>query len=235
MSTKTSRPGGKAQATGAGKSAKGGKKGRKPVAPVRVAKDRNWGSIAMFAVVGVIAAAIIGFAAFAVLSEDDRGWEEQAADIEGIVNYREQRPEMLTADHVSGPLSYEVTPPVGGQHNGTWQDCQGVVYDGQIPSEHAVHSLEHGAVWITYQPDLPADQVEQLAEKVRGNDFLFMSQFEGLDAPISLQAWGYQLKVQDAGDDRVDQFIRTLRFNATQEPNAGCGGGTTVTGTVPVG
>jgi hypothetical protein len=235
MSTKTSRSGGKAQAAGAGKNTKVGRKGRRPVAPVRVGKDRNWGTIAMFAVVGLIAAAIIGFAAYAVLSEDDRGWEEQAADIEGIVNYREQQPEMLSAEHVSGPLSYEVTPPVGGQHNDNWQNCQGMVYDGQIPSEHAVHSLEHGAVWITYRPDLPEEQVEQLAGKVSGNDFLFMSQFEELDAPISLQAWGYQLKVQDAGDSRIDQFIRTLRFNATQESDAGCGGGSTVTGTVPVG
>lgn len=230
MSTKTSRSG-----TRFPPPPKGGKKGRKSVAPVRVGKDRNWGPIAVFAVVGVIAVLIVGFAAWSVMSQDTREWHEQAADIEGVTNYRETNPDILTRDHVSGSLEYEVTPPVGGNHNGTWQNCQGTVYDAPIASEHAVHSLEHGAVWVTYQPDLPESQVEQLADRVRGTDYTFMSPFEGLDAPISLQAWGYQLKVDDAADERIDQFLRTLRINASIEGNATCGGGLTTTGTVPIG
>jgi hypothetical protein len=232
MSTQTSRSGTRFPPPPSGK---GGKKGRKPVAPVRVGKDRNWGPIALFSAVGVIAALIIGFAAWAVASQDTREWHEQAADIEGLINYRETNPEMLTAQHVSGPLDYPVNPPVGGDHNGTWQNCQGMVYDAPIASEHAVHSLEHGAVWVTYRPDLPESQVEQLADRVQGTDYLFMSPFEGLDAPISLQAWGYQLKVDNAGDERIDQFLRTLRINASIEGNATCGGGLTTTGTVPIG
>jgi hypothetical protein len=31
-----------------------------------------------------------------------------------------------------------------------------------VPSERAVHNLEHGAVWITYQPSLPQSEVDQL-------------------------------------------------------------------------
>ena len=44
----------------------------------------------------------------------------------------------------------------------------GDVYDAPIANEHAVHSLEHGAVWITYKPGLPADQVEQARRPGRG-------------------------------------------------------------------
>ena len=48
-----------------------------------------------------------------------------------------------------------------------------------------------------------------------------MSPFEGLDKPISLQAWGYQLKVDNADDGRIDEFIKALRVNASIEgPNA---------------
>jgi hypothetical protein len=163
-------------------------------------------------------------------------WEEQAADIDGVTNYREERPDLLGRDHLTGPLEYEVLPPVGGPHNSAWLNCQGDVYPEQVPNEHAVHSLEHGAVWITYRPDLPADQVDALASRVRGNSHLFLSPFPGLDAPISLQAWGFQLKVDDAADSRIDEFIRVLRINASPEgPNAPCGGGVSVTGTTPIG
>ncbi|BCB79519.1 hypothetical protein Pflav_059290 [Phytohabitans flavus] len=110
----------------------------------------------------------------------------------------------------------------------------GDVYDAPIASEHAVHSMEHGAVWVTYQPNLPKDQVDKLAERVRGTEKLLMSPYEGLDAPISLQAWGYQLKVDNADDSRIDDFIKALRVNASVEgPTALCAQGITATGTEP--
>ena len=58
-----------------------------------------------------------------------------------------------------------------------------------------------------------------------------MSPFAGLDKPISLQAWGYQLKVDNADDGRIDEFISALRQNAPSEPGATCTGGITATGT----
>lgn len=154
-------------------------------------------------------------------------WEEQAAVIEGIVNYRAERPELLEpTTHTEEPVPYEVLPPVGGQHHPAWQNCNGEVYGEPVVNEHAVHSLEHGAVWITHRPDLPADQVSALAERVGGTEKLFMSPYPELDAPISLQAWGYQLEVDDAGDERIDEFIRALRVNASLEgPTVPCDGG----------
>lgn len=237
MTTKTSKGDRRNQPPSAaprGKS-KGGRKGRKPVAPVKVGRDRNWGPIAMFVAVGVIAVGIIGYAFWAQRDTGSQEWSERAAAIEGIVDYRTQDPEMLTNGHVNGqPLQYEVLPPVGGDHNGAWQNCQGNVYDAAIANEHAVHSLEHGAVWVTYNPDtLPADQVDALKGLVEGNDMMLMSPFPELDAPISLQAWGYQLKVDSAGDPRVTEFIRTLRVNTSMEVGATCSGGVTATGTVP--
>lgn len=208
-----------------------GKKGRKPIAPVKVGKDRNWGPIAMFVVVGVLAAGIIGYAFWAQRGTEATGWEEQAAAIEGIVNYRETQPDMLTNLHTEDPVQYQVLPPVGGDHSGVWQRCDGEVYGAPINDGNAVHSLEHGAVWITYNPDLLAEgQVDTLAGKVQGTGKLFLSPYPGLDAPISLQAWGYQLKVDDAGDPRIDDFIRALRVNASIEGmQATCSGGTNST------
>jgi hypothetical protein len=229
--------GGKA---GAAKGSRGG--GPRPTASVRINQGRDWRLISFFVAVGLVAAGIIGYGAYAVY-QNSIGWQDRAAAIDGIVNYRAKDPKApdyvdprpSAYGHVEGTVQYPVQPPVGGRHNAAWQRCQGDVYDTPIASEHALHSLEHGAVWITYRPDLPKDQVEALAAKVRGNDHMLMSPFEGLDRPISLQAWGYQLKLNNASDGRIGEFIRALRVNASTEGNATCSTGNyvDVTGTTP--
>ena len=235
-------PSGPSGLTSSGKTKpRGGRKGRKPVAPVRVGRDGNWGPIMMFVAVGVVAAAIIGYAFWAQRSTEVQDWQERAAAIEGIIDYRSSNPEVMTAEyrrHVTGTQVYDTSPPVAGPHNEVWQNCQGDVYSGQIPNEHAVHSLEHGAVWITYNPDtLPSDQVETLANLVRqAGDKMMMSQYPGLETPLSLQAWGYQLFLEDANDPRVNEFIRTLRGNTSLEGmTAACSGGVSIIGNTPIG
>jgi len=225
--------GGGGRATGAG----GGKGPRKPLAPVKVSQGRNWGPIALYGLAGLLALAIVGFGAFQVIkqNQDFRPWQERAAELEGVTDYSKTDPGLLEqGKHKWGPVTYKYNPPSAGEHNPNWQRCQGDVYPAAIASEHALHSMEHGAVWITYRPDLAADQVETLAKKVRGNDYLFMSPYPGLDKPISMQAWGYQLKLDNADDERVDQFIKIFRQNAGPE-NATCTSGSFIdsTGTVP--
>ncbi|MBL6277494.1 DUF3105 domain-containing protein [Micromonospora fiedleri] len=213
----------------------GGKGPRKPITPVKVSQGRSWGPIALFVAVGVLATSIIGYGAWAAI-RGAQTWEEKAAQIEGIVNFRETDPEAISnSEHRSGKQEYAQSPPVGGPHNNTWQRCLGDVYDAPIAAEHALHSMEHGAVWLTYRPDLPAADVEKLADVVRGNDFMLMSPYEGLDKPVSVQAWGYQLKVDNADDPRIKEFATTLAQNATVEPGATCSAGnyTTGTGTEP--
>jgi hypothetical protein len=177
----------------------------------------------------------VGSTGCGLLVDDGESPAERAAGIAGLVNYRESDPDMLTREHVRVAVDYPVRPPVGGDHSDHWQNCQGDVYDAPIANEHAVHSLEHGAVWITYHPGLPSDHLAALVERVQGTDKLFMSPYPGLDVPISLQAWGFQLKVDSAGDERIDQFIRALRITASLEgPSAPCGVGVTTTGPVGV-
>jgi uncharacterized protein DUF3105 len=210
---------------GAGKG--GGGKGRKTVTPVKVSGGRNWGPIALAGLVVLIAIGIIAWGAFAAV-KGSRKWEDKVADIKGVVNYREQKnPAIDARDHKEGPLTYATNPPVGGAHNAQWQNCMGDVYAQPIANEHAVHSLEHGAIWVTYKQGLAADQVEALQKKVQGKDYMLMSPIAGLDKNISLQAWGYQLKLDDASDSRIDEFIKDLRLNAAMEPGAACSSGNT--------
>jgi hypothetical protein len=127
--------------------------------------------------------------------------------------------------HTRETVDYPQDPPVGGEHDAAWADCTGTVYAAPIRPENAVHSLEHGAVWITYDPALAgAADVATLTELVSGRSGLMLSPYPGQGVPVSLQAWDHQLQVDDADDPRVAQFADLLAFNpeTTPEPGATC-------------
>ena len=127
--------------------------------------------------------------------------------------------------HVRGDVDYAESPPVGGPHAGLWADCTGSVYDVDIRHENAVHSLEHGAVWVTYDPDaLGADDVATLTEVVEGIPGRMLSPYEGLDSTISIQAWNHQLTADSADDPRLRAFADLLTADPenTPEPGATC-------------
>jgi hypothetical protein len=140
-----------------------------------------------------------------------------AADIQGVTF----KPEADRNHITSGTVTYDSAPPIGGNHSPYWADCAGTVYPQAIANENAVHMLEHGAVWITYKPGLAADQVAQLSQLVNGVDHMAMSPYPDLDSPISLQSWGYQLKVDSASDPRIQKFITDLRTNQKTTPEYG--------------
>jgi hypothetical protein len=116
-------------------------------------------------------------------------------------------------------------PPVGGIHSGIWQNCG--IYDEPVLAKNAVHSMEHGAVWITYRPDLPAGDVDRLRDTVQGEPYVLLTPYEGLKSPVVLTAWGIQLEVDEANDDRIATFIeRYEQGPQTPEPGATCQDGT---------
>ncbi|MGO4200248.1 DUF3105 domain-containing protein [Rhodococcus sp. TAF43] len=122
-------------------------------------------------------------------------------------------------------VAYDRTPPFGGPHDAVWADCTGTVYDTPIRSENAVHSLEHGAVWITYDPKLvTGTDLARLVGRVEGQPYLMMSPYPGLSVPISLQSWGHQLVADGPSDSRIDHFVEALRLNRNTfpEPGATC-------------
>lgn len=126
--------------------------------------------------------------------------------------------------HVTTPVDYSQTPPAGGEHAPVWLNCG--VYDKPVPNENAVHALEHGAVWVTYRPDLPQDQVEALRQVVP-DTYAVLSPFPGLKSPVVVSAWGKQLSLTGADDPRLASFVRAYRQGPqTPEPGAACTGGT---------
>lgn len=119
-------------------------------------------------------------------------------------------------------VRYDKSPPFGGPHANYWAACTGNVYETPVRSENMVHSLEHGAVWIAYDPARASGPaLETLQAKVRNQQYMMISPYPGLDQPIALQAWGHQLKLADANDVRIDQFVAALRQNPNTHPEVG--------------
>jgi hypothetical protein len=207
--------------SGAAPAAGRGKGGRtRPVATV-VAPQRPWGLIIASILVVAFAAAVIIYAVVEV-QRADAGKIESRDEIAGLKTFEYGAGQ----EHVDTAVTYTESPPVGGPHAPppAWADCTGTVYDVDIRHENAVHSLEHGAVWITYNPDqVSEDDIATLAE-LAGESGRMLSPYEGLDSPISIQSWNHQLKVDSADDERLKQFADFFTYNGEffPEPGASC-------------
>nr|WP_184080397.1 DUF3105 domain-containing protein [Nocardiopsis mwathae] len=158
---------------------------------------------------GLIVLGLVGFGAYTAW---DRG------NLEGLESFDVDR------GHVPAEVDYEQTPPAGGEHNAAWQNCG--VYTEPVVDEFAVHSLEHGAVWITYRPDLPEDDVKKLEDRYTPGSYVLVSPFEDdLPAPVVASAWGKQVRLDGADDDRLDKFLRTYEQSPNvPEPGGSCSG-----------
>ncbi len=126
-------------------------------------------------------------------------------------------------DHQEGRIEYPVPLPAGGPHNPAWQNCG--IYTGELHEEYAVHSLEHGAVWVTYNPTVTKADVLQLQEALAGRTHILLSPRSEQQAPIVMTAWNAQLELQDASDPRVTKFVQTYEQAGTApEIGASCSG-----------
>lgn len=180
----------------------------------RTAKERSWGAIIIgAAVVAVIAA----FAVVVVLDFRSGAASGPPGSVKDIEVGEAGR-------HTEGEVDYGHSPPAGGEHNDIWQNAG--FYSEPVRNETAVHTLEHGAVWITYRPDLPQAQVDRLREIANSEECVLVSPYPGLGAPVVASAWGKQIELEGAEDPALNRFISTyLRGEQTPEPGAACTGG----------
>ncbi|MFC6085016.1 DUF3105 domain-containing protein [Sphaerisporangium aureirubrum] len=182
---------------------------RDQLAQLRAAQKRKerrtamlmWGSGAFVIVL------LVGLVGYYVINERAR------SSLDGVSSYTYKG-----AGHVASKVTYKENPPVGGQHNPSWQLCQ--VYDVPINSENAVHSMEHGAVWITYRPDLPKAEVEKLKALVT-TDYILLSPYPGLPSPVVVSSWNHQLKLNSADDPRLPKYITKYKQNPSTTPEYG--------------
>jgi hypothetical protein len=196
-------------------------RGKRPAAGTR--RQVPWLLIGAITVVVLLAVGVIGFAL--LRSSEVSAWKPSSDNrdpslaIPGVVTAQYQGQQHVTPEQ---RVAYDRSPPFGGPHDGYWAACNGVVYPTPVRNENMVHALEHGAVWIAYDPArVSGPALDTLRAKVQGQNYTMMSPYPGLDQPISLASWGHELKLSDANDPRVDQFISSLRQNQYTYPEVG--------------
>jgi hypothetical protein len=126
-------------------------------------------------------------------------------------------------NHRQGHIDYPgKKPPSGGDHNPIPLTCG--FYDQQPPDENAVHSLEHGAVWIAFDPATPAGDIAVVRAFAK-LDHVIVSPYAGMAAPITLVAWEHRLELQSVTDPRLKQFVDAYRNGSTAPEQGGaCAG-----------
>jgi hypothetical protein len=126
-------------------------------------------------------------------------------------------------DPVDYKAEFGMDPPAGGPHWSAWLNCG--IYDEPQQNERAVHALEHGAVWVTYDPDAVAgSDLDRLRERMP-KTYSILSPYPGLDAPVVVSAWGAQLALDGVDDERLDGFIaRYWQSGNAPELGAACTG-----------
>lgn len=175
---------------------------------------------------GAVAVVLVGTLVTVALINDPPTPSADAIQIEGLQEFQD-----LPANHVTTPVQYEQTPPVGGDHSATWLNCG--VYEQPVPNENAVHALEHGAVWVTYDPArIDAEQVAALQEELP-DTYTVLSPYEGLPAPVVASAWGAQITMDSVDDSRLGDFVsKYWQSPDAPEPGAACTGGIDAPGRV---
>jgi len=180
----------------------------------RVRRSDSGGSRTVYLIVGAVIVLFVG--GFIALAVVDARQQSGSAAPNDVKTY-DVGP---AGQHTSGDVDYEQSPPVGGEHDPVWQNCG--YYDKPVRDENAVHSLEHGAVWITYNPQkVSKSDITTLSKLVTNQPGRLMSPYAGLDSAISIQSWDHQLKVSKASDKRLKQFADFFTTNPDFYPEVG--------------
>ncbi|WP_418956717.1 DUF3105 domain-containing protein [Streptomyces tritici] len=177
-------------------------------------------------IAGVIVAGLVGFGGWVLVKEKNEREQQEALAKAPVKAEKTWDAKKLGRNHVTKAVTYPMKPPVGGDHHQVWMNCDGDVYKTALPEVNAVHSLEHGAVWVTYNDKAPAEDVKKLEQKVDKTPYTLMSPVKDQAGAIMLSAWGKQVTVDGADDPRVDQFFtKYVQGPQTPEPGAACTGG----------
>ncbi|MBD0711591.1 MULTISPECIES: DUF3105 domain-containing protein [unclassified Streptomyces] len=167
---------------------------------------------------GIVVLGLVGFGTYVLTQRPDKDGP--------IAGEKSWDPKKLGRTHVETPVKYEMTPPVGGDHSQIWANCDGDVYKKPLAQVNAVHSLEHGAVWVTYNKKASPDDVKKLEDKVGKTKYTLISPLDEQAGALMLSAWGKQVTVDSAADPRVDAFFtKYVQGPQTPEPGAACTGG----------
>ncbi|GAA1581546.1 DUF3105 domain-containing protein [Leucobacter aridicollis] len=185
------------------------------------ARKRNRRIAAVSGAVG--GAAVIALVITFVATSTEPVQRPQDIEIAGLTEFPNLPATHIDPAPVDYQESYGMAVPAGGDHSQIWLNCG--VYSQPQQNENAVHALEHGAVWVTYDPDVATDEDISALRNAIPDQYTILSPYPGQPAPFMASAWGAQIEMESVSDARLAQFIdRYWKSADAPEPGASCSG-----------
>jgi hypothetical protein len=143
----------------------------------------------------------------------------------------------MTRQHVDGDIDYTgySNPPTYGDHHGFDPDGTDVnpgitprptgVYTTEQPEEDLIHNLEHGHVWISYDPELISDEdlaaLQKLVRDGSPNENgsgvgVILTPRAANDQTIVLASWARLLTLDSYNAETIRSFVETNRGKAPE-------------------
>jgi cyclophilin family peptidyl-prolyl cis-trans isomerase len=131
----------------------------------------------------------------------------------------------ISEEHVDTAVDYTgfSNPPTYGPHHGS---VAGItprptgVYSTEQPDEDLVHNLEHGHVWISYNPTLLSDAnrvtLENLVRDGGDNTGVILTPRLKNETAIALASWAHLLTLDDFDATQIRNFIETNRGHSNE-------------------
>ena len=123
--------------------------------------------------------------------------EEMLEEVEYLV--------ITSREHTDENVDYPTTPPAGGDHLGIWHTCG--IYKVELLDEAADHALEHGAVCVTYKPEIEKEEIIKLTTMLSGKPKILLSPHSEQMSPIVATSWCRRLEIETANDPRLNKFV----------------------------
>jgi len=149
---------------------------------------------------GILALLVIGFAVAAVTLREPK--MERVGD----EHDDDGREHVKSKDYGDGP-----EPPTSGAHA---DPMPWGVYDRELPDVNTIHKLEHGGIYVSYQPDLPKEQVQAMkdllfapyADQGFKPNKVILAPRAANKSPIVVSSWRRSIKLDTYNKDAIVEY-----------------------------
>ena len=163
----------------------------------------------------VLAVVILGFTGAVIAAKANKPPEPPRPGVEQSDHGRE---------HVDSKKYGGDQPPTSGAHANpvSWG-----VYDTEVRDDQLIHNMEHGGIYISYQPSLPKEQVEKLKEllsapfsdpQFQPSKIVLAPRVEN-KSPIELSSWRRSEALASYDQQKIKDYI-TRNLGKSPEPLA---------------
>jgi len=160
-------------------------------------------------------AGVIGFAQLVKKTPEQVQFEQEvkAVSLEGKV---EEFP-IEGREHVpiGTSVDYQTNPPTSGNHLA--QPKEWGIFTNEIDDMQAVHSMEHGGIWISYQ-DINEEEIAVLEDIGKQNSqSTLVSPRSGNDNKIVVASWGKVMRLEIVDKALIQKYIDTYKNQSPEK------------------